>query len=161
MEICPAPIGRNICTAMAGCCEEVVSMVPTSILDNTLVIDDSPQPPMTWKLDREHNRLIGIIDEKDALEQAVYIILNVERYAYLIHTWNFGIELQGLFGMPTNYVQSELKRVIAEALEQDDRVESADSFSFIVQRESLIVQFTVHSIYGDIPITQEVKVSGV
>lgn len=136
-------------------------MVPTSILENTLVIDDSPQPGRTWKLDREHNRFIGITDERDALEQAVYIVLNVERYAYLIHTWNFGIELQGLFGMPINYVQSELKRVIAEALEQDDRVESVDSFAFTVQRESLLMRFTVHSIYGDIPVTQEVKVNGV
>lgn len=40
------------------------------------------QPSYTHKLDIDRNRVRGMTDERDAVLQAVYLILNVERYAF-------------------------------------------------------------------------------
>ena len=37
------------------------------------------QPSDTYKLDIEHDRVRGMTDEQDAVRQAIYLILNVER----------------------------------------------------------------------------------
>ena len=39
-------------------------------------------------------------DERDAVLQAVYLILNVERYAFPIYSRNYGSELSDLIGKP-------------------------------------------------------------
>ena len=58
--------------------------------------------------------------------QAVYLILNVERYAFPIYSRDYGSELSDLIGTPRDYAISEIKRRITEALTQDDRITSVD-----------------------------------
>lgn len=116
------------------------------------------QPGYTYKLDIDRGRVKGMTDEADALLQAVYLILSVERYQYPIYSYNYGVELVDLIGQPKDYVMSEVKRRITEALTQDDRINSVDSWEFETTKKSVKVSFTVHSIYGDIETTKEVDV---
>ena len=64
------------------------------------------QPSDTYKLDIEHDRVRGMTDEQDAVRQAVYLILNVERYAYPIYPRSYGSELTDLIGKPKDYAMS-------------------------------------------------------
>jgi len=116
------------------------------------------QPGRTWRLDIEHGRTTGLTDGADALRQAIYLILNVERYRYPIYSYGYGVELSDLFGKSRDYVMSEVKRRITEALTQDDRVTGVDGWRFEADKKSVIVTFTVHSIYGDIESTKEVVI---
>ena len=50
----------------------------------TLVMED--QPGYTHKLDIDRKRVSGMTDKRDALYQAIYLILNVERYAWPIYS---------------------------------------------------------------------------
>ena len=52
------------------------------------------QPSYTHKLDIEGQRVAGMTDKREALRQAVYLILNVERYAYPIYSRNYGSEVR-------------------------------------------------------------------
>lgn len=61
-------------------------------------------------------------DGREAMEQVIYKILNTERYRYVVYSWNYGIELMDLFGMPADYVCPVLEKRISEALLQDDRI---------------------------------------
>lgn len=70
------------------------------------------QPSYTHKLDIDRNRVRGMTDERDAVLQAVYLILNVERYAFPIYSRNYGSELSDLIGKPKDYAMSEIKRRI-------------------------------------------------
>ena len=83
------------------------------------------QPSYTHKLDIDRSRVSGMTDNQDALIQAVYLILNVERYVYPIYSHNYGVELADLIGQPKDYAMSEAKRRITEALMQDDRITAA------------------------------------
>lgn len=116
------------------------------------------QPSYTYKLDIRHGRVKGTTEDMDALLQAIYLILSVERYQYPIYSYDYGIELIDLIGQPKDFVMSEVKRRITEALTQDDRINSVDSWEFESSKKALIVTFMVHSIYGDIETTKEVNI---
>jgi phage baseplate assembly protein W len=92
----------------------------------------------------------GVIDGLDAVKQAIYCILNTERYEYLIYSWNYGIELQDLYGKEVSYVCVELKRRITEALTQDDRIINVDNFEFEITKGKIHVTFVVHTIFGEV-----------
>ncbi len=100
----------------------------------------------------------GHVYELDAMVQVVNKILNVERYKHIIYSWNFGIELEDLFGKPMNYVIPELRRRVTEALMQDKRIIAVDNFEFDTsKRRVLVTTFTVTTIYGTIESMKEVK----
>ncbi len=106
------------------------------------------------------NQFAGTIDELEAMKQAVYKIINTERYTYLIYSWNYGIELADLFGKPMPYVYAELPRRIEEALLWDDRILAVDDFDITYnKRGDVLAKFTVHTIYGDIEAEKVVNAS--
>jgi hypothetical protein len=116
------------------------------------------KPSLTSKLDVERNKVVGYIDEREAYKQAVYKILNTERYKYVIYSWNYGVEFRDLIGMPIYYVVPELERRITEAIEQDDRTVSVGNFNFDTSKRGVVhVTFTVTSVYGDEIIETEVE----
>ena len=131
-------------------------MVPstTGLLDEDFEIEE--ETSRTYKLDHNREKVRGYTDGLEAVKQAAFKILNTERYRYPIYSWNYGVELEGLFGRPVSYVKSELKRVIREALLQDDRIDKVDGFVFEEQGKRLSVTFQVHSRQGILEIKKEV-----
>lgn len=123
-------------------------MIPTTDTD-LLTLEIEQQPGLTYALDIENNRIRGTVDGLDSVRQAVYLMLNTERYRYLIHSWNYGVELQNLIGQDPSYAYPEIKRCIQEALLQDDRITAVDDFEFESRGKKVHVTFTVHSIYGN------------
>jgi hypothetical protein len=116
------------------------------------------QTSHTFYLDIYGNVCYGYTGGLKAMEQAIYLILRTERYRHVIFSRNYGAELEGLFGMPISWVIPEAERRIKEALLQDTRVKAVDSFDFEVDRGKLLVSFTVHTIFGDLPIEREVSI---
>jgi len=116
------------------------------------------QPSKTFKLNTDRSTIINYTDELDAVKQAIYLILSIERYQYLIYSWNYGIELADLFGQPVPFVLPELKRRITEALMQDDRVQAVDAFSFEVTKGRVHARFTAHTIFGDVEAERVVNI---
>lgn len=115
-------------------------------------------PGLTYKLDAARGRIKGTTDETDAVLQAVYIMLNVERYAYPIYSRNYGVELSELIGKPKDYAMSEIKRLIVEALSQDDRITGVTEWGFTAGRNTVTASFTINTIYGDVSATKEVEI---
>ena len=119
---------------------------------------EETMPSYTYNINRNTNRISGYIDDKDAIVQAIYLILQTERYESMIYNWYYGAELDNLIGKNRNYVTSELKRMIREALIEDDRISEVTSFSFSYKNDSILVQFLVQTIIGDIQMEWEVNI---
>lgn len=135
----------------------IKSVLPDSGIDRELVTFSQKQmPSYTYKIDTERDCINGNTKDAEAVLQAAYLILNTERYEYPIYSHNYGIELWDLYGKPRNYVLSELKRRITEALTQDERINSVDGWSFQTIKKAVIVSFVIHTIYGDINASKEV-----
>jgi len=116
------------------------------------------QPSLTFKLNWEKNRINGMTDGLEAVKQAIYLILNIERYQYLIYNWNYGVELQDLIGKEKSYVLPELEKRITDALIQDSRITGIKNFSFETTRKSVTAFFEVETIYGNLEIEKEVRI---
>ena len=117
------------------------------------------QPDLTYKLNIEAETVAGYVDELEAYKQAIYKILNTERYDYIIYSWNYGIELKDLFGQPIPYVIPELERRITEAVMADDRTESVGNFEFDTPKRGVVhVKFKATSIYGEVEIIKQVEI---
>lgn len=131
-------------------------MLPKSgdILKQDFEIVDRPSKTYHFRSEK----IDGYADGLEAVRQAAFCILNTERFDWLIYSWNYGIELKGLFGKPMGLVKSKLKKRIKEALMQDDRIQSVDAFSFETSGRKLSVTFTIHTKFGDIEAAKEVKV---
>lgn len=134
-------------------------LTPTGV--NTVTTHTSWQhPSYTWKLDYDDGGQIrGYCDERRAIEQAVYKILNTERYQYIIYSWNYGIELADLYGQPIPYVYAEIQRRITEALLADDRINDVTNFNFSnPQSGDVFTTFDVVTDYGIITnVSKEVR----
>ncbi len=133
-------------------------MIPNVSNDLQLDFEIAEQPNKTYKLDTNSNIIVGFIDGLEAVKQAIYLMLNIERYEHLIYSWNYGIELIDLYGQPPPLIQSEIKRRITEALTQDSRIISVDAFSFETNKGKVHVTFTVKTIYGEVDAETEVSV---
>lgn len=133
-------------------------MIP--LIDLTLTeIVEAEYPNRTYKITSDKQRISGYVDELEALKQAIYLILNTERYKFPIYSWDYGVELIDLFGKPIPYVKSEIKRRVGEALIQDNRVERCSDFEFqTLDKRKLHVTFTVHTIYGTLASDLEVTI---
>lgn len=115
-------------------------------------------PSRTFRMNHNSLTIIGTIDQIQAVEQAVFLILNTERYQWLIHSWNYGVELHYLIGKDVEYCIPEIERVIREALLQDDRITAVQNFEFEVNKKKVLTTFTVVSIFGEINTEMEVEI---
>ncbi|KXG78295.1 DUF2634 domain-containing protein [Thermotalea metallivorans] len=133
-------------------------MIPKINYDADSDFEIIKQPTHTYQLNFEKGRVAGYTDGIEAMKQAIHKILFTERYQHEIYSWNYGIELEDLFGKPKSFVYPELKRRITEALLQDDRIIRVDGFSFTSHKGSVVVSFTVHTIFGDVEASREVSI---
>ena len=107
-------------------------------------------PSRTYRLNKQQGRIMQYADGIEAVKQMCEKALSTKRYKYEIYNWNYGLEVDDLFTMPTLYVKPELERRIKECLLIDDRVQSVSDFRFTVEEKTVVtVSFTVTSIFGD------------
>lgn len=119
-------------------------------VNNLRAVETAEIPSQDYKMELDGNRVLSLCDGSEVMQQVVYHILNTERYKYPVYSWNYGVELNDLYGKPLDYVMSEIQRRIIEALIQDDRIESVDGFKFDTQEGALHMTFTVHTVFGDL-----------
>ena len=115
-------------------------------------------PSRTFRMNYNAENIVGTVDQIKAVEQTIFLILNVERYEWLIYSWNYGVELHGLIGQPIDFCIAEIERRIREALLQDDRITAVENFKFEVNKKKVLTTFTVVSIFGSIDTETEVEI---
>lgn len=117
------------------------------------------QPSLTYRMRFNQLTINGRSDEIEAMKQAIFKILNTERYQYVIYSWNYGIETIDLYGEPVTYVCPELERRITEALTQDERILNVSAFSFDTSiKRKVQTVFLVSTIFGDVEMEMGVNI---
>lgn len=113
----------------------------------------------TWRIDFARGRVRGMADGKEAMEQAIYMILNTERFAHLIFSRSYGAEMNRVAGRDGTELESEVRRVITEALLADGRVTAVRNFVFSrPNRRTVAVSFSAETAAGELSVTREVSV---
>ena len=133
-------------------------MIPEQSIDLTNMEVEN-QPSRTYKLDFERKRIGGMIDNEQAIMQMVMKILYTERYAYVIYSSQYGVELDRMIGQDYDFIVSDLERTITEALTADDRV--IDITDFKTEKigiDKMEVSFRVNTIDGSTNIDTGVNI---
>ena len=125
-------------------------------INNNVVIQKIPT--LTYRVQKEKEIVSGTVDELEAMKQAVFKILFTERYQYEIYNWEYGMELNDLFGRAKSYVIPEIKKRIEDALLADDRIKAVTDFKFGGGKGNLEVKFKVHTIFGTLEIERQVDI---
>ncbi|WP_317853920.1 DUF2634 domain-containing protein [Chakrabartyella piscis] len=126
-------------------------MVPTtSSYSSATTVETTTYANKTYYLNETKSEIRGDVDSLDAVKQAIWKILQTERYQYLIYDWNYGVELGDLFGKSASFVIPELQRRITEALVWDDRIESVGDFTFSHSGGEVVAEFVVYTKYGEV-----------
>lgn len=133
-------------------------MIPT-IIDNSKEVQefdiksDASMPTLTYRIDLKNNRVQNWVDGQEAMKQAIFKVLQTERYRYnKVYSANYGIELVDLIGMPKAFVIAEVERRIREALLWDERILAVKNFTFESNKASVLVQFQCDTIFGQVTI---------
>lgn len=133
-------------------------MIPIEEYDPTDYEDEEEfeiesEPSLTYKLDFE-NKIVQtiLIDEKEALKQAIYKILHTERYAYDMYDWDYGIEIADYIGQDIDEVLPDIQNAIEDALTADDRIESVDYIEVEQEKGKLYIIMQINTIYGDLEV---------
>jgi hypothetical protein len=111
-------------------------------------IEIASMPSKTWIIDRNTMQVKTMDEGLESVRQAVEIMLNTDRFRWQIYNSNFGAEVATLIGDDADYIQSELPRMVEDALSVDSRIISVDNYVFTVNGDSMTVTFDVHTVFG-------------
>jgi len=131
-------------------------VIPRGKIDADAKVTEEVKTTRTYKMSQAS--IQGFTDGLKALEQAIYKVLNTEKYEYPIYSFYYGIELESLIGKDKNYVKTELKRRIRECLLRDERITEVNNFQFKEAGDVLNCTFDVHSTYGNLTVSREVNI---
>lgn len=139
-------------------------MIPTAtattddLVNDFEVLTEVMQPTKTYLMQLDTIEVEGLTDGQEAMKQAIFKILQTERYQYPVYSDNYGVELRELIGQPIPYVLPEAERRIREALVWDERITNVVNFEFDVQKSKVHVTFTANTIYGDLTLETAVNI---
>ncbi|RCX22965.1 uncharacterized protein DUF2634 [Fontibacillus phaseoli] len=104
-----------------------------------------PEPLRTYALDFETGAMGGVVDGKAALKQFVIKAIKTARFRFAAYDDDYGCELDDLIGQNATQalMESEIPRVIEEALIYDDRIERVYGFGITKEADVLSVSFYV------------------
>lgn len=106
----------------------------------------------TFRLDYEKGRVISeMIDGQEAINQAIWINLGIEKGVWEIHTPGFGVEFAKLYGRDKELAKAQIEMIIKNALSWDERIYSVSNFfvsDISGKNDSISVDFDVDSSAG-------------
>lgn len=128
-------------------------MLPEQNIRVTPDYDETEKEPeimssRTYRITKD--RIAGVIDEMEAMKQAVWKRLMTERNAYAIYDDTYGLQTADLIGKDYIEAASVLEYRIRETLLHDDRIHDVNSFQFQKEKDSLWVGFHVVTIFGEL-----------
>ena len=133
-------------------------MLPQTDFEITNDFTAVTEPSYTFRLNPENENIKGFVDDLEAVKQAIYLTLNINRYDYVIYDWNYGVEFNDLVGMEKDYAKVLIESRIKDALLQDDRIEAVTDFEFVQNKKSITAYFVVKTIFGDIEMEKAVRI---
>lgn len=108
------------------------------------------QPSKTYALNFDSGRINGMVDDIESVKQFIRKAIITERSKWPIYTDDYGCELYSLIGedVTNGYIETEIPRMVREAIEYDDRILSVDNITARRTGDAVFITCEVQSIYG-------------
>jgi hypothetical protein len=130
--------------------------IPIPVADLAQEIE---QPSRTYRLDLDRGRILraGSCDGLDAANQYIRKALISPRFQCLIYDNQYGSEIKQRIitdDATPEFIETELPRLVRDALLVDSRILGVFGFSFSFDAENVFINFSANTIFG----TTEVEV---
>ena len=93
-----------------------------------------------------------MVDGKQAVAQAIDLMLSVERWRYAVFSADYGCELSLYWGKNERPTKELLRLLVEEALMEDDRILSISDFSADIFGDTVHLSFVANTVFGDIGV---------
>jgi hypothetical protein len=113
-------------------------------------------PSQTYRL--INNRIEGRVDGKNAISQAIDLMLSTERWRHLIYSGDYGLELEELLGKSRGYLEADMERRFSEALAEDDRIKGIQDFAMTFSGDQANISLTVITTFGNVTVERRVSI---
>lgn len=131
-----------------------MGLFPAYIEDEEIVdeLAEELETPREFGIDFTTGQLTGIVVEGiEAIKVWIYIALQVARYRYFICSWQYGSEIEDLYGKgySAEHLESEIGRMIKECLLVNDYIEQVEVTNATYRLGRLSATVTVTTIYDE------------
>jgi hypothetical protein len=132
----------------------------TALAEGLETLETSEIPSLTYRMDWDRKRISSHVDGLEAVKQAAAKILHTFRYEHLIYSTNYGTEWNLVLGQDRLLVRSEIRRILTEALLQDERITGVEDLETAFNGDNLNVSCTVVTRYGNFQLRKEMNGNG-
>ena len=119
--------------------------------------------PLEFGIDFDTGQLTGtLVEGVEAIKVWIYFTLKIARYRYFICSWNYGNDIEDLYGKgySAEHLESEIGRMIEECLLENEYIDTVTVDNVDYTKGKLSVQITVSTIYNEeISETYETEVA--
>lgn len=130
-----------------------MSLFPAYIEDDEVLEElKEKEIPKEFGIDFKNGQLTGkIVEGIEAIKVWCYFALKIARYHFFICSWDYGNEIEELYGQgfSAEHIESEVARMIEECLLENDYIEEVDVSDMSYQKGQLKATVTIETIYGE------------
>lgn len=131
-----------------------MSLFPAYIQDEEILedLEERQGTPREFGVDFETGQLTGeIVEGIEAIKVWCYLALRIARYHFFICSWDYGIEIEDLYGkgFSAEHIESEATRMIEECLLENDYIESVEISETAYKNGRFSAVITIETIYGE------------
>lgn len=134
--------------------EDLLTEIPADDINEEYEI-----PSKTYSIDFENGRILGKIDDIEAVKQAIGKAIITPRFKCLIYDDEYGSEIkEDVISKDSSeaYLQTVIPDYITDALLPDERIIDVGDFDITIKEDSAYIHFTAHTVFGDIEIEEVV-----
>ena len=139
-----------------------MSLLPAYIEDEDFLTEEI-EIPREFGIDFATGQLSGeIVEGVEAIKVWIYFALQIARYRYFICSWEYGNEIEDLYGKgySAEHLESEISRMIEECLLENEYIERVVVENTEYKLGKLKAKVTVTTIYEEeISETYETEVA--
>ncbi|MCD7891613.1 MAG: DUF2634 domain-containing protein [Ruminococcus sp.] len=121
------------------------------------VTEAEKKPSLTYRLDLDNGRIVGKVNELEAVNQAIRKAIITPRFKCLIYDSQYGSEIEDAIiakDASQDYIEAVTEGFIKDALRPDTRILSAYDFSFEFDNDKAYIFFRADTIYGETEIEE-------
>lgn len=117
--------------------------------------------PKEYGIDFNTGQLTGrIVEGIEAIKVWVWLCLRTQRFRYPIYSWSYGTDMEQYIGqgLTIEYLETDLKDEIEEALRVNEYITGIENYSCIQTGSKVQIQFTVQTTLGSLKETYSLEV---
>ncbi len=112
-------------------------------------------PNRTYKLDLDKGRIVGYVDDMDALNQAAMKALYTPRFGCYAYDDQYGSEVATLIGNPDatrEYIEAEMEFLLTDALQADGRFSGIEDLKMAFDGDEARFAFIANTTLGKLTL---------